>query len=163
MVAARHNLGLYLSESGRQIEALEVLAATRPLYVTLGDRMNLMRLSWVEGKIALELGELERAEALLEEVRRELVSQGLGYDSALLALDLAALYTRQGRTAEMRRLAREVLPIFQSRDLEREVLAALLVFEKAAEMDRVTLDLVQGLREYLAERRDAVALPDSLR
>jgi hypothetical protein len=54
----------------------------------------------------------------------------------------------------MRRLAQEILPIFQSRDVQREVLAALIVFQKAAEMERVTLDLVQELHEYLAKCRE---------
>ncbi|HEV7515196.1 MAG TPA: hypothetical protein VGR07_02745 [Thermoanaerobaculia bacterium] len=154
LVAARHNLVLYLSESGRQQEALALLAETRPLYVELGDRMNLMRLQWVEGKIALALGNFEPAEALLQEVRQELVARELGFDAALLSLDLARIYAQQGRSAEMRQLAFEILPIFQSRDVQREALAAVIVFQKAAEMDRVTLDLVQELRQYLDKCRE---------
>lgn len=53
----------------------------------------------------------------------------------------------------MRKLAEEMLPIFQSRDVHREAIAALLVFQKAAEMERVTLGLVQELSEYLKECR----------
>jgi tetratricopeptide (TPR) repeat protein len=153
LVAARHNLVFYLHETGRERESLALLAETRPLYAELGDRMNLVRLRWLEGRIALAAGDLERAEPLFQEVGRELVSRELGYDAALLSLDLAHVYAQQGRSAEMRRLAGEILPIFQSRDVEREVLAALIVFQKAAEMERVTLDLVQELREYLAKCR----------
>ena len=154
LVSARHNLILYLNESGRHEEALALLAVTRPLYAELGDRMNLVRLQWVEGKIALVRGELARAEELLVAVGQELVARDLGYDAALLSLDLARIYARQGRGAEMRRLATEILPIFQSRDVQREVLAALIVFRQAAEMERVTLDLVQELGDYLKKCRE---------
>jgi len=160
-VAARHNLILCLSESGRQTEALALLADTRHLYAELGDRMNLMRLQWVEGKIAISLRNFEPAEALLQEVRGELIGQGLGYDAALLSLDLAHIYAQQGRSGEMRRLAEEILPIFQSRDVQREVLATLLVFQKAARMERVTLDLVRELGDYLARCRRTHITPDT--
>src|SRR6202035_2236434 len=85
LVAARHNLILYLSESGRQPEALALLEQTRPLYSRLGDQMNLIRLRWVEGKIAAALGQWATAEALLNRVREDLVEQELGYDVALLS------------------------------------------------------------------------------
>jgi tetratricopeptide (TPR) repeat protein len=160
LVAARHNLILCLNESGHPTEALALLAETRPLYVELGDRMNLMRLKWVEGKIALALGDLESAEALLKEVRHDLVTRELGYDAALLSLDLARIYAQDGRRAEMRRLAEEMLPIFQSRDVQREILATLIVFQKAAEMERVTLDLVQELSAYLVRCRKTSTTPD---
>jgi tetratricopeptide (TPR) repeat protein len=160
LVAARHNLILCLNESGRHREALALLAETRPLYLELGDRMNLVRLQWVEGKIALALGNLGLAEALFQEVRQELVSRELGYDAALLSLDLARIYAQEGRSAELRRLAEEMLPIFQSRDVQREILATLIVFQKAAEMERVTLDLVQELSAYLVRCRKTSATPD---
>lgn len=158
LVAAHHNLTLYLAESSRYQEALQLLERTRPLYAELGDRMNLLRLEWLEGKIATSLGDLERAEVLLQGVRRELVERELGLDSALLSLDLARIYARQRRGAEMRKLAEEMLPIFKSRDIHREAIAALLVFQKAAEMERVTLGLVQELSEYLKECRPAAGI-----
>jgi len=153
LVAAHHNLTLYLAESGRYEEAMRLLEQTRPLYQELGDRMNLLRLQWLEGKIATALGNLGEAETLLQEVRQELIEREIGLDSALLSLDLARIYARQRRGAEMRKLAEEMLPIFQSRDVHREAIAALLVFQKAAEMERVTLGLVQELSEYLKECR----------
>ncbi len=158
LVAARHNLMLYLNEMGRQDEALGLLEKTRPLYVELGDRMNLIRLRWLEGKIALAAGRLELAEPLLEQVGIELAQLNLGYDAALLSLDLALIYTRQRRSAEVRRLAEHMIPIFQSRDVHREALAALIVFQKAAEMERVTLGLVQELSDFLRKCRQTPGL-----
>jgi tetratricopeptide (TPR) repeat protein len=163
-VAAHHNLIVYLIEGGQLQEAVALLDATRPLYEEMGDRMNLIRLQWLEGKIAQSRGRLSEAETLLRSVGSALAEQGLGYDAALLALDLAGVYARQGRTEEMRALATEMLPSFQSREVHREALAALIVFQKAAKMDRVTLGLVHELSDYLRQCRESpgVRLRDSV-
>jgi tetratricopeptide (TPR) repeat protein len=151
LVAAHHNLTLYLTESGKYHEALELLDGARPLYHQLGDQMSLIRLRWLEGKIAIALGLLPEAEELLKGVRKDLIERELGFDTALLSLDLADIYARQSRGAEMRRLAEEMIPIFRSRDVHREALAALLTFQKAAEMECVTLGLIREVSSYLKE------------
>ncbi|HEV7507102.1 MAG TPA: hypothetical protein VGS07_19590 [Thermoanaerobaculia bacterium] len=151
LVAAHHNLTLYLTESGKYREALQLLDSARPLYRQLGDQMSLIRLRWLEGKIAIELGLLTEAEKLLKGVRKELIELELGFDTALLSLDLADIYARQSRGAEMRHLAEEMIPIFRSRDVHREALAALLTFQKAAEMECVTLGLIREVSYHLKE------------
>jgi tetratricopeptide (TPR) repeat protein len=158
VVAAQHNLTLYLAESGRYEEALRLLDGARPLYLQVGDQMSLLRLRWLEGKIASALGHFKEAEAFLRGVRTELIERELGYDAALLSLDLASIYAREGRTSEMRSLAEEMLPIFKSRDIHREAIVALFVFQKAAEMERVTLGLIQDVSGYLKESRAAWSL-----
>jgi tetratricopeptide (TPR) repeat protein len=158
VVVAQHNLTLYLAEAGRYAEAIRLLESARPLYHQVGDQMSLLRLRWVEGKIASSLGHFNEAEELLRGVQKELVARELGYDAALLALDLATVYASQGRGAEMRRLAEEMIPIFKSRDIHREAIAALFVFQKAAEMERVTLGLIRDVTSYLKESRAASSL-----
>jgi tetratricopeptide (TPR) repeat protein len=158
VVAACHNLILGLTESGHIREAADLLERSRPLYQSLGDRMNLIRLTWLEGKIALGHDDLERAEALLFEARGLLAERGLGYDTALLGLDLARLYARQGRGAEMRRLAEEMLPIFNSRAIRREAVSALIVFQNAAAVERVTVGIVQELSDSLVDSNSAPGL-----
>ena len=157
LVAAHHNLTLYLTESGKYREALELLESARPLYHLLGDRLSLIRLRWLEGKIAIALGMLAPAEELLKGVRAELIERELAFDTALLSLDLADIYARQSRGAEMRRLAEEMIPIFRSRDVHREALAALLTFQKAAEMECVTLGLIREVSSYLKENGAALS------
>jgi tetratricopeptide (TPR) repeat protein len=158
LVAAYHNLILGLNEAGRPEDAGDLLQRTRDLYLYVGDRMSLIRLGWLEGKIALALGHLEEAEALFVVTRKELVDRKLGYDTALLLLDLAQVYARQGRGADMRHLAEEMLPIFQSRQIQREVVSVLIVFQKAAALERVTVGMLQELIEYLEESRSAPGL-----
>ncbi|HET9211839.1 MAG TPA: tetratricopeptide repeat protein [Thermoanaerobaculia bacterium] len=158
VIVAQHNLTLYLAEGGRYREAMRLLESARPLYHQVGDQMNLLRLRWVEGKIASALGHFSEAEELLRGVQAELIECELGYDAALLSLDLATIYASQGRGAEMRRLAEEMIPIFKSRDIHREAIAALFVFQKAAEMERVTLGLIRDVTSYLKESRAASSL-----
>ena len=68
-LAARHNLINALHESGRSREAFALLFHTRPLYLKMGDRMNLLKLRWLEGRVAAGLQRLEQAEAAFREVR----------------------------------------------------------------------------------------------
>ena len=156
LVAGRHNLIGYLNESGRQSEALEFLEQTRRLYLNMGNRMHLVRLRWLEGRIARELGRFADAEVALAEARKAFVDRGIGFDAALVSLDLATVYLRQGKSVEVKQLAAEMLPIFESRDVHQEALAALLVFRRAAETEEVTLSLLERLTTYLRRaRRDS--------
>ncbi len=150
---AQHNLVLYLTEAGRYEEALGLLERARPLYHEVGDRMGLLRLRWLEGKIATAQGHLGKAAEVLQGVRQDLIERELGFDTALATLDLAHVYAQQGRSAEVRRLAEEMIPLFQARDIHREAIAALLVFHKAAEMESVTLRLIRDVSDYLRESR----------
>jgi tetratricopeptide (TPR) repeat protein len=153
LVSARHNLIWYLNESGSHQEALKTLERTRRLYLELGRPMHLIRLRWVEGKIANDLDRFEEAEPALREARDAFVERGIGFDAALVSLDLAALYARQGRTEEVKRLATEMVPIFESRDVHEEALAALVLFKDAAEAERVTLGLLDQIVSYLKRAR----------
>jgi hypothetical protein len=46
-----------------------------------------------------------------------------------------------------------MLPVFRSRDVPREALAALIVFQQAAEMEQLTLGLVEEVASYLKRAR----------
>ena len=149
LVSARHNLIGFLNESGRHEEAMRTLEETRSLYFTLGEQTHLIRLRWLEGRIARDLGHLNQAEAALREARDGFIERGIGFDAARVSLDLATVYLQQGRTADLKRLAVEMVPIFESRDVHQEALAALLLFLKAADAEEVTLDLLEQISSYL--------------
>jgi tetratricopeptide (TPR) repeat protein len=152
-LAARHNLIVALNQSGRHREAFALLFHTRPLYLQTGERMNLLRLRWLEGQVAVGLGRTEQAEVAFREVREAFVELGLAYDAALASLDLAGVYAVQGRVTDMRRLAQEMLAIFQSRSIHREAVAALLVFRQSAEIEQVELGLVREVSSFLKRAR----------
>ncbi len=153
LVSARHNLIGFLNESGRSEEALRVLEQTRSLYLTLGEQTHLLRLRWLEGRIARDLGRLDPAETALREARDGFVERGIGFDAARVSLDLATVYLQQGRTGELKQLAAEMVPVFESRDVHQEALAALLLFRQAADAEEVTLSLLERMSDYLQRAR----------
>ena len=154
-LVAIHNLCLYLSELGRRKEALDLLARARELHQELAFSLDLVRLRWLEGRLALAAGKIEEAEEAFLEVREEFIQREIGYDVALVSLDLAGVYARQGRASEMRRLGEEMIPIFQARDLGREVMAALIVLQNATRMENVSLGLIEELSTLLEASRES--------
>jgi tetratricopeptide (TPR) repeat protein len=154
-LVVRHNLISALLEDGKPREAFALLFHTRPLYLKMGDRMNLLRLRWLEGQVAQGLHRLEQAEAAFREVRGAFVELGLDYDAALVSLNLAAVFAEQGRTAEMRRLAEEMLVCFESHQILPESMAALLLFCNAARMEQASIDMVQEVAAFLKQARHA--------
>jgi tetratricopeptide (TPR) repeat protein len=153
LVSARHNLIGFLNESGRSKQALKALEQTRSLYLTLGEQTHLIRLRWLEGRITRDLGRLDQAEAALREARDGFIERGIGFDAARVSLDLATVYLQQGRTGELKRLAAEMVPVFESRDVHQEALAALLLFRQAADAEEVTLGLLERISDYLQRAR----------
>ena len=107
--------------------------------------MNLVRLRWLEGKIAREEGNLEEAGAALREARDAFLQEGIAVDAALVSLDLEVLHTRRGDTAQIRHLVAEMLPIFAAGGVHPDAMAALLLFQQAAEVEEVTVDLVDQI------------------
>ena len=104
-----------------------------------------LRLSWLRGKIAAGLGETAEAERFFRETRDGFVRQGNGYDAAMASLDLALLYLKEGRTADVLPLAEEMVALFEAQDVHREALAAVLLFQEAAQREEVTAGMVREL------------------
>jgi len=141
--AACHSLAFLLDSLGRPAEALDLLAAARPLVSASGDPLDAVRLRHLEARIAAALGESAAAEEALGEVRRIFLDRGMGYDAAVAALDLAEVFARQGRTADLAALGASLPALLRARDLHRETVAALLLFQKAACARCATLTLVR--------------------
>jgi tetratricopeptide (TPR) repeat protein len=138
----RHNLAVYLTESGRFEEAADLLEADEALYRRFPEPWTQLRLSWLRGKIAAGRGEFAAAEQWLLETRDGFVREGIGYDAAMVSLDLALLYLKEGRTGDVRRLAEEMVSIFEAQDVHREAMAAVMLFREAARREEVTAALV---------------------
>lgn len=149
LLCARHNLIDYLASAERYQEARELFLEARALYNQFPDAWAQNRRHWVKARIALGLDQLEEAETELLIARDGFLAEGIPYDTALVALELGLLYARQGRTDELRRLSEEIVPIFESRQIHREALAALLCFKQAVEAEAVNLVLVQEIATYL--------------
>lgn len=153
LVLSQANLIHCLHDSGRTREAAALIPEARSLMLQVGKRADLLRLRWIEGKVAAALGHAAEAEEAFLEVSEGLIEDRAAYDAALVSLDLAALYAREGRTSEVKCLAEEILPIFQSCEVHREAIAALIVVQKAAEVEQLTLGLVEEVSTFLERAR----------
>jgi tetratricopeptide (TPR) repeat protein len=158
MLCAQHNLVDFLSKAGRPAEARALIPKVRALSTELGNDLDLVRLSWTEARVAGDLGEAGEAERLFLVVRDAFAAKGINYDVALVSLELAALYTREERFAEVREVARALMPLFEAQDVHREALAALAVFTHAAFLDRVSTELLGRLSAFLVMARGNPAL-----
>lgn len=149
LLAAWHNLGFVLAELGRFLEAQSVYRKARPLYRDFSDAWTQNRRKWLKGKILQGLGQSAQAEGLLLAARNAFIAEGIPYDAALVSLELAILYANQGRTAELKRLAREMVPIFASRNIHREALAAVVFLEQALEAEQASLELLDRVITFI--------------
>ena len=140
---ALHNILLFRVELGEFRTARLQLWEMRPLYARHADRIAQVKLRWIEGKIFVGLGDLARAEAALRQAKEAFEAEGLIYDGALISFDLAAVWLRQGKAAEVHRLAGEMLETFRARYIAREALASLLMLRDAAGRNEATLDLIE--------------------
>lgn len=153
LVASQYNLIGCLEASGHAAEAATLIPEARKMFEAAGTRSDLLRLRWTEGRVAVLLGQLAEAEAAFLEVRESFVAEERAFDAAQVSLELASLYLRQRRSEETRLLAAELIPIFQSREIYREALAAILVFQRVTAMDQLTVDLVEEIAGYLEQAR----------
>ncbi len=154
----RKNLMRCLLECGRVAEAQNLLPEVRELARKHANRLERHRLLWTEGMLRKKLGQIDLATTVLKNVRYGFMDADIGYDVALVSLDLAALYLESGRTEEAQALATESIPLFTSRGIHREALAAWSLFRDAAERDALTVGLVQ---EVASRIRNAQGLPAS--
>lgn len=151
---SRYNLLCALVGAGRPQEAERLLPEVKDLFRETAQPLDRVRLRWAEGSIAFGLGRLEAAEAAFREVQREFLERGMGINAALVSLDLAGLYAQEGRTGELKRLAEELVPVFEARDIHREALAALLLFQRACAEERMTVELARQVAERVRRRSE---------
>jgi len=155
----QHNLAVCLCQLGRNEEAAELLAGCRDLYRRFPEPWTQILLTWIEGRIAAGKGDAGAAERLLLDARNRYLGEGLRLDGALITLDLTEVYLREGRTAEVKRLARATVGVFEGQAVYAEAGRAVALFHQAAAADRLTPELIARLRAYLERARHDPRLP----
>lgn len=139
----RHNLILALAECGEASEAASLFESSEQLYLQFNDPLTVSKRIWAKGLIARELdADLSNAEQLLGQAMAKLAEHGYSYDAALAGLDLAAAYARLGKSAEVFRVASDLVHLFQSRNVHPEALTALKMVQQAAEREAVNLAII---------------------
>jgi tetratricopeptide (TPR) repeat protein len=149
----RFNLATNYCHLGRYAKAAELVHQVRELVVQRDDRIEANRVIWLEGRILAGLGHPEEARRLLAEARQRFAAEKMFYDVALALLDEAGLLLDQGRTGEVKVLTLELTEVFQSKGVHREALAALRLFQEAAEREAATAELARRVLRYLFRAR----------
>jgi transcriptional regulator with XRE-family HTH domain len=142
----RFNQAANLLRLDRAAEAVSLVAEVRTLSERLGNEIDLIKMLWLEANCAAGLGQRQEALAKLEQVRHAFEARNLPFDYALASLDAALLYREEGRFAEIKTLAAEMLEIFKAQQVHREALGAVILFQEAAE-------LVRRLQGYFSKAR----------
>ena len=148
------NLAVGFCDLQRYGEAQALLPRIREMVAELGKELDATRTLWLEGKIKAGFGFTEEACAAFEQVRQVFADQQITYDSAVVTLELAVLHLKEGRTAEVQELTRQLLPLFQAQKVSRKALATIKLFCEAVEKETLTAEVAQGL---LADLRRAGA------
>ena len=154
LLCVHHNLVHTLSSAvGRFQEASDLLPKLKDLSAIHGSAKDRLRLEWMEGRVAAGLGDHERARALLTKIRQTFLAESNAFDAALASLDLSISYLAEGKTAEVRELADEMVTIFRTLEVAREPLAALLLFQESARQETATAELARDVAASLTMAR----------
>jgi hypothetical protein len=154
----RLNLAVNLCHLGRHAEAQLRFPEVQALVVQLGNRLDLLRVEWLRGRLAAGLGHPEEAVAAFAHVRDELTELGIAYDAALVTVELAEAHATLGHTREVKALAQASAPTFHAQGVHREAQRALDLFLRAAEEERASAELLRAVIAYLYRARHNLRL-----
>lgn len=145
-----HNMALALARLGRLPEALELLPPARALATATSNHGMLLHLKWVEGVIADRSNQISLAEVRYEETRDGFLDLGRAGEAATVSLDLAILYAKQQRSAEVVAMVAQVIPLFDALKIHPQALVSLTLLKQALRSEQISLRGLQRIRS-LAE------------
>src|SRR6185295_17032339 len=105
LYALRFNMTEDLCVLERYNQVADLLPQVRELALEQHSERELTRVLWLQAKLDAGQGRLDEAAHGLQLVRRDFLDHDLPYLAALASLDLAVLWLRAGRTAQVRGLA----------------------------------------------------------
>lgn len=145
----RFNLVVDLCHLGRAGEAEPLLAELRQLAGARGGELDLVRLRWLEARVAAGLHRADEAEDLFRQVRAEFRDRRQAYDESLVAVELAVLLAEQGRAAEVQAELATSLAAFHDLGVHREAQRALDALRRAALKGNLTAALARRVLTFL--------------
>jgi len=132
------NLIWSLVECGRAAQAESLFGYSQVFFSTQIQRIDAIKCVWLEGRIAAALGEEERAERRFRDALASYEEVKLPGYVAMVSIDLAILWLRSGRRAEIAPLIEETIAAFRAFGIHREVIGTLLVVHEAIKKSQVT-------------------------
>ncbi len=138
-----------LSRSYEYQQASRLLLQSGLREAFAAEPLNLLKLRWVEGKIHAGLGRLRRAEAAFDEARQGFLKREQEYDAALVGLDLAAVWLKTGRSAEVLALAEEMHETLDDLGVHTEAARALYFVREACRCQAVTVPMIERVRSFM--------------
>jgi tetratricopeptide (TPR) repeat protein len=109
----RQSLISALAGCGEHREAGELLLRSGLRQSLAGEPLSLLKIRWVEGTVQAGLGRTSRAERALREVHAEFLDLGQRREAAFVALELLPILLRQGRSGEVKEVARTTYGTFR--------------------------------------------------
>lgn len=161
-LAAHSNLAIAYALIGEYEQSIQALPKAKRLSEALDNPLSYFKLQWLEGLVYLEQNRIDLAEIQYQEARAGFIRLNESEAAATVSLDLAMIYSEQGRPAEAVHLASEAIPVFESLNIDREVLAALNMLRAAVEANELTLDVLQKLRICLDDTQSACKGPNHI-
>lgn len=133
--AALHNLATWAADHGSEQELRTALDNLEPAQTLLNSyhhrHFAKTKLRWLTAVIEARLGHGGQAELTFLDVRAALQRLELPYETAMLEIDLAMLYLRQGRLTALRETAERAAATFRRIGIEAEAEAALALLRRA--------------------------------
>ncbi len=156
-LAARCGLGLALclAALGQAGEARDLWERSRMgISGSVPDPRTLLELDWLEGRLAVQLGDHQEAVGRLNSVRRRLFIQRRLLDAALCSLDLARAFVAMERESRIQELADDLNRTWPVSFDQVRVVLALNGYRKAAregwDLERAALDALDLMRRPMA-------------
>jgi tetratricopeptide (TPR) repeat protein len=138
-----HSLIWSLIECGQAQQAARLFEDSRQLFSSVVEQLDATKVMWTEGRLAVALGDHERAERHFLRAREYFQEARLPYEVALVSLDMAALWLREGRNAEIKGLLTETISLLRDKSFRREAIGMLLVAQEACQKDQATEAMIR--------------------
>lgn len=152
------NLAVSYTWAGNHEKALAIIPRAEALSQKLGDRLVQHQLQWIRGLATLAQGDSKSAEDFFCEARAGFIALSeLGY-AAVAAVDLAALYHRQGRGSEVVKVAAEAIPTLEGIQMFPDAIAALELLRREVAASHISFEALNAVRASLhSMHRDPTA------
>ncbi|MFY9821739.1 MAG: hypothetical protein WAM82_10160 [Thermoanaerobaculia bacterium] len=146
---AVHNELTFLVACGRFRDARRALFDHQPQLGREIGKVNQLKLRWLQGQISEGLLELDSAEEAFLEVKNGFESAGLGFASALAALDLALVWLSREKYHDTEVLVAEAAEVFFAVGVRREAVGAVMILKDAFEKRHGNVVLLKSVVEFL--------------